>query len=59
MTPDVSDFADSIADYMATSITPWKDEQTMREAVRVALGLVFGEAMYRTRELLAERQGAP
>ncbi len=36
--------AQSIADYLATRATPWPDEQSMREAVYLTVGLLLTEA---------------
>ena len=48
---ELGDFADRVADYMATSITPWKDEAEMRVAVREAVRLVFEDAFFETWEI--------
>jgi hypothetical protein len=42
MTPE--QLAEKLADYMATSITPWPDESALREAVRETVRLLFTQA---------------
>jgi hypothetical protein len=42
LSPD--EFADRLADYLATRITPWPDEEAMREAVHDTVRLIFTEA---------------
>ncbi len=47
--------ADNLADYMLTRRTPWPDEVAMREAVHVAVGLAFTDALDDTRRIIARQ----
>lgn len=42
----VSSLADRVADYMATRVTPWRDEEAMREAVTEAVRLLASDASW-------------
>jgi hypothetical protein len=43
----------SVADYMATRVTPWADESLMREAVAEAVRLLTTEAAWETMKVIA------
>ena len=51
----VRDLADRLADYMITRNVPWRSADVMREAVYETCRLLFGEARFETKRLLAEQ----
>lgn len=46
------ELAERIADYMATSMKPWPDEQAMREAVSLTVRLLYTEAIHEAYPLM-------